>query len=121
MPWTPPSFTLQWGTYFKPDAEDEAKTVDTVIKAKDANVITQRTAVEKLRRVFGIESVADYLDQLEEEREEREEAEAAMVNAMASMSNDDDAEEPKPAAAKRRGQASDGGNSRVRAPDKKKA
>lgn len=84
MSWSPPTLTLNWGTYFKPDAEDEAKTVDTVIKAKDASIITKRTAVEKVRRIFGIDAVAEYVEALDEEAAKKADLELVMAQAAAA-------------------------------------
>lgn len=72
MTWQPPTLTLRWGAYFRPDPEDESKVVTTVIAAKNAGLITIRSAVEKLRRPFEIENVSQYVEQLEEEAEERQ-------------------------------------------------
>lgn len=113
MPWQPPNITLRWGEYFKPAIEDEEKLVQMVAKARDARLITCRTAVQRLARQFGIDNVDQYVEALEEERVEREEAEAAMVNAMSAMGKN---EEREPSAERSR-QAGDGGNPGVRASD----
>lgn len=89
MPWSPPSLTLIWGAYFKPDADDEAKVVASTKMAKDAGLITMRSAVEKVRRIYGIEAVSEYLEQLEAESAERAETQAV------DPSTPDTPEEPK--------------------------
>ncbi len=70
MTWCPPSISLRWGAYFKPDADDDAKAVDTAIKARDGKIITLRSAVESVKGTFNIENVDQYLEALEEETAE---------------------------------------------------
>lgn len=84
MPWSPPSLTLVWGTYFKPDAEEESKVVASTKLAKDAGLITERQAAEKLRRIYNIDSVAEHLEQLKVEKKARQEEALATQQAMAA-------------------------------------
>jgi len=64
---------LKWGPYFTPDPEDEAKTVDTAVKAKEAGLITTRMGVEKCSRIFGVENVDAVLGDIESEKAEQDE------------------------------------------------
>lgn len=87
--WTDPYITLKWGAYFKADAEAEGKIVDAVVKAKAANVITRRMAVEKLKPVFNIGNVDQAVKALEKEIEEHASLEAA-IDAMKTGDADGD-------------------------------
>lgn len=69
--WISPTLTVQWPEYFRPDAEDDAKIVDTTVKAHDAGLITKRAAVQKIQRTFGIENVDQFLAALDEEAKEK--------------------------------------------------
>jgi len=85
--WQPPSLTLRWGPYFRAAPEDEQKLVDLVAQARDAGLITRRTAVERVARQFGIENVDEYVDALEKEDEKRDAASLEKAEmALASMS-----------------------------------
>lgn len=77
--WYAPTMVLKWGDYFKPDAADEQVIVNMAIAAKDGGVITRETAVERVRRIFGIENVEEYVKTLEEEAEEHMALEAEMA------------------------------------------
>jgi len=90
--WNAPPLSLKWGAWFAPTPEDEAKIIDTAAKAKDAQLITQRTAVEHIARSFGIDDVSAYLDALKEEvegndEEENERAARAIALAHANLAN----------------------------------
>jgi hypothetical protein len=67
--WEDPALSLKWPSYFLQSPEDNQKTVDLAIKAFDGGIITKRTQVETVRRIFGIDNVTAYLEQLEEEAE----------------------------------------------------
>jgi len=75
--WSGPRLTLKWGKYYRPDAEDEQKTVTTTTQS--VGLTTLRTRVQKVAPIFEIEDVETYLASLEAENAEREakEAEAA--------------------------------------------
>jgi hypothetical protein len=97
--WQAPRLKLHWPPFFRATAEDEGKLVDTTSKAKDAGLITKRTAVEKLQSVYGIENVDLYLEALEEEAEENrriaaEEEQRAMtklhLSGLGGLDLDDD-------------------------------
>lgn len=68
MPWNPPSLTLKWGPYTKPDPEEQLNTVRTVQEALAGTpLITLRLGVEKLRQggVFDIDNVDAVIEELE--------------------------------------------------------
>lgn len=94
MPWSPPSLTVVWPSYFRPDPEDQGKLVELTAKARGAGLITTRSALEKLQSVFAVESVDAALAALENEAAERrrDSAEANHVLARA-MSRDDESDE----------------------------
>lgn len=71
--WQAPRLTLHWPPFFRATAEDEGKLVDTTYKARDAGLITRRTAVEKIQSIYGIENVDLYLEDLEKEAAEARE------------------------------------------------
>lgn len=77
--WYAPTMVLKWGDYFKPDAADEQAIVTMAISAKDGGLITRETAVERVRRIFGIQNVDEYVETLEEEAEEHMALEAEMA------------------------------------------
>ena len=93
MTWTPLTLTLRWGRYFAPGVEDEQKLVDMVSRARDAGLITTRTAVQRLARQFAIDNVDAYLKALEEEAEERQ-AKAMEVAAKLAPGKPGEAEPP---------------------------
>lgn len=66
--WHQPPLALTWGRYFRLDADEEAKQVDSVVKARDGGLSTLRAAVKKLRGVLDIKDVDAYLVELEAER-----------------------------------------------------
>lgn len=82
-----PSLTVKWGSYAKPDPDEESKIVTTVRTAFGGGatggqpLITKRAAVEKLAPVFGIENVTAFLEALEEEAEEKAKADAEQSQA----------------------------------------
>jgi len=73
--WTDPPLSLQWGTWFQPNAQDDKDLVETTKTAYDARFITLKTAIEKLKRTFGIDNIDAYLESLKEESDERAEKE----------------------------------------------
>ncbi len=67
--WFDPDIRVTWGPYFAPTAADAKADVESAITAKDAGIITQHTAVEKIRPHFpDIRDVQQYLEALETER-----------------------------------------------------
>jgi hypothetical protein len=79
LSWFPIPFDLAWGPYFAPDAAEEKATVETVTAAHSGGYITQYSAVEKLRDIFGIKSVAEYMQDLEKENQAKEAKAAAAL------------------------------------------
>lgn len=63
--WTAPVLVLKWPDYFKPDPEEEMQSVEATTKAMAAGACGRRQAVEKLRRVFPVESVDQALDNID--------------------------------------------------------
>lgn len=90
--WTDPNITLRWGDYFKPDAADEQQIITGVVAARTAKIITRRTAVEKIQRIFNIENIDQAVDTLEAEADEHGSLESA-VKAMASPKGEDEDED----------------------------
>jgi hypothetical protein len=94
MPWQPPSLSVRWGAYQKPDAEEQTKTVQAVEGALGANkgvkIITTRLALEKLKQagVLEIDNVEAVLAELEKEQTDadnkaREDAKNQLADAAA--------------------------------------
>lgn len=95
--WTDPPLSLRWGAWFQPLPDDDLKLVNTVKEALTASpsLITRRTAVEKLSRVFDVGDVNAYLESLEKESKERSELESRMLASgiakmHAGITNDQD-------------------------------
>ncbi len=100
--WHAPPIALAWGRYFRLDAEEEAKVVDLVIKAKEGGVSTIRAAVEKLRSVFDIKDVDAFLDELETEKADAMKLQQKLAaDQMLSTGAHDDDEGPDSAAVPR--------------------
>lgn len=80
--WRPPSLSVIWGPFFRPDTAEQQLTVAMVVQAWVAggagNLITRRMALEKLKDVFPYESEEAILKQLEEEAQAREKGEPAL-------------------------------------------
>lgn len=76
--------TPEWGDYFKPTIEDEQKTVDLVIKARDAGLLSRRRALEIVGPICGVTSFDEEEDAIEAEAHEaaeRAEQAASRQNA----------------------------------------
>jgi hypothetical protein len=52
----------RWGQYIAPAPQDEAQTMTSVVTTYKAGIISLRQAVEKLRRIFPVESIDQALD-----------------------------------------------------------
>lgn len=74
LQWFGPELRVTWGPYFKPTAADAKADTDNAIAAKDAGLITPKTAVEALKPHYpSIGDVTAYMDALEEEAEKKAE------------------------------------------------
>jgi len=78
--WMGPRLTLKWGNYFRPDAEDEQKTVATANDSR--SLTTLRSKVQKIAPTFGIEDPDAYLKDLEKENADREAKEALRMHEL---------------------------------------
>lgn len=84
--WQIPTLQVRWGTYFKPDADEQKKIVEMVLAALEAGVpiLTVKVAIQKLAPIFGIENVTAFMETLEEERLARQqEADERAANSAA--------------------------------------
>lgn len=85
MPWQPPSLTLRWGAYTKPDEQAQLYMVQAVQGALGGaggkQIITKRIGLEKLKQagVFEIENVSAVLDAVDEESQK------ALADAQSAM------------------------------------
>lgn len=70
--WQDPLFTIKWPAFFVPSPEDEKNEIDMTAEAFTQGLITKRTAVEKVSRIFGISNIDEYLETLEEEKTQRD-------------------------------------------------
>jgi hypothetical protein len=76
MPWQPPSLSLKWGSYVKPDEQSQLFVVQAVQAALGGSggtqIITKRLALNKLKQagVFEIENISAVLESLQEEADE---------------------------------------------------
>lgn len=91
MPWQPPSLTLRWGSYVKPDEQSQLYMVQAVQGALGGSggvaVITKRIALEKLKQagVFEIENVSAVLESLDEEAQEKLAQQQELMQQQASL------------------------------------
>ena len=69
MSWNPPSLSLIWPPFFRADKADEQLVVATTAAALQANMITRRMALEKIRPIYPYENMEAVLAQLDEEAE----------------------------------------------------
>jgi hypothetical protein len=77
MPWQPPSLTVRWGSYRKPDPEEQLQMVQAIVQAMGGptKLLTVRLALEKLRDAGVID--ADNLEAvIAELKKEQAEADA---------------------------------------------
>lgn len=86
MPWLEPSLTLKWGPYVKPTPEDDAQLVNVAVLAKRENLITVRSAVDKIRSVFAIEDVDAFIEALQTEADARQKRAMDMAAARGGVS-----------------------------------
>jgi hypothetical protein len=88
--WHPPTFRIEWGDYFRPDAAEQAQLTTMVVAALNSAVpfLTVKVAVQKLAPFFGIDNVDAYLDGLKKETDERQQksADAASAEMRAALS-----------------------------------
>jgi hypothetical protein len=79
MPWQPPSLTVKWGPYQKPDGAEQAKIMELVQAGLGANkgvrILTRELAIEKLRDagVIETEDIEQLITELDEEQGEADE------------------------------------------------
>ncbi len=66
--WHSPPVSLTWGRYFRLTAEEEAKVIELVVKARDGGIATTRAAVEKASDVLGVKDIDAYIAELQKER-----------------------------------------------------
>jgi hypothetical protein len=89
-----PDLTLVWGSYAKPDPEEENQIITGVVAASSANpkIVTQRMVLEKFKRhnIFAIESVEQALEDLKEESDEAMQHQLETAHALGSLADDGD-------------------------------
>lgn len=81
--WTPPHIKLEFGSYFRPDPEEQAKIVKMCADALAANVAPLRAVVAKLAPVFGFDNVDEIVEQIEEQQAASDERELTKMSAEA--------------------------------------
>lgn len=101
---TLPSLRITWGSYSKPEPEEEQQIVTTVRLAMGGGagggepLITKRVAIEKLQPIFGIENIDAMIEELDKETAERQakalEHTTAEASALHGIVNDDAAGKP---------------------------
>lgn len=99
--WFGPEIRVTWGPYFKPTATDAKTDTDNAIAAKDAGIITLKTAVESVKSHYpSIGDTAEYIEELEEAAQEKAEKALAAMHALggppAGQEGDDDAQTGEP-------------------------
>lgn len=67
--WLPPPMHPVWGAYFSASGDEVGKDVDAAEKAKDAKLISDKTAVTYVANHFGVEDVEEELEAIEEDAE----------------------------------------------------
>jgi hypothetical protein len=95
--WLPPCLTPTWGDYFSPTNKDVTDAVDAAEKAKNAQMITAKTATSYVAPYFG---VADAAKEAEEaEGDTAETAQDKLVAELAALPPEDGpASDPEPPA-----------------------
>ena len=78
MPWQPPSLTVKWGPYSKPDGEEQQQLVTAtmaLLGKEGGRVATTKLVIEKLRTagVLDIDNLQALLDELEKEQADADE------------------------------------------------
>lgn len=78
MPWQPPSLTVQWGPYSKPDGEEQQQIVTAtmaLLGKEGARIATRELVLEKLRTagVLDFESIEAVTKALDEEQDAADE------------------------------------------------
>jgi len=93
MAWLSPTLQVKWGSYFKPDPDEEQKVVATTQLALGGGataaepLITRRIAVEKIAKVYGIENVDAVLDEIDKEQDARAKRELDAATAALAAQN----------------------------------
>lgn len=64
--WEAPQLSLVWPDYFSVSEAEVAAVIESTIKAKDAGLITLKTAIGRIKQFFGICNVDQYEDALEQ-------------------------------------------------------
>ena len=118
--WLPPPMHPVWGPYFSASDDDVGKAVDAAQKAKDAKLVSDKTAVTYVANHFGVEDVEEELEAIEEDAETAATSHADSFGAAvqrlttptpngkpsgAPEAEDDDTEEDEPAPASERAKA----------------
>ena len=101
--WFDPSIQLKWGDYFEPSDVDEETRVDVALKALGQGIITDESALQKIKPIFNIDNTAQYLETLKQERAEKQANAAALAQASKPAAGDkplDGAAKPKKPATK---------------------
>lgn len=70
--WEPPSVRLIWPEYFTPSESEVKEVVEATLRALEGGLITKETAVERIKGIFGIGNVSQYVEALEELEEEQQ-------------------------------------------------
>ena len=70
--WNPPSLRLKWGAYFREDVTEQAAIVTMTVAAKNAGLITDEQAIDKLADIYGTEDADAVLEKLKEQAAERQ-------------------------------------------------
>ncbi len=106
--WEPPHVKVEWGSYFKPDPEEQAKIVKMCSEALSGNMVPLRTVVAKLAPIFGFDNVDAVVDAIEEEQVKRDDRElekaAAEAESLHKLAGSiDGGSKPKPGSGARGG------------------
>jgi len=67
--WLPPPMHPVWGPYFSASDDEVGKAVDAAQKAKDAKLVSDKTAVTYVANHFGVEDVEEEREAIEEDAE----------------------------------------------------
>jgi hypothetical protein len=82
--WFDPSIQLKWGEYFEVSDVDEATRVATTIAAFQGSLITDESALQHIKPIFGIDNVTQYLATLQAQRVQKQADALAIAQATAA-------------------------------------
>ena len=116
-----PAIKYKFGAFFEPSDIDEATRADVSIKASTSGLITDLTAIDHVKEIFGIANADQYLVQLNAEKAAKAAVAAANANALAVATSPADKAPPTQAAPAAAAQGISGAQKPAQAPNARTA